>query len=77
MTLEELKSSPKAFVTCQDIAPIVQADPHTLHMQAMSDIWRPQLGFPVTVVKTRVRIPRRAFLKYLGESEEDNAAVDG
>ena len=75
MTLEELKNSRAAFVTCQDVGPIIQVDPHTLHMQALDEKWKAKLGFPVNVFGNRVRIPRIPFLKYIGE--DSDAAVDG
>ena len=60
MTLDEIRSSDKEVLTCQDVA--------TLHMQAVEQPWR--LGFPVIVMGSRVKIPRRPFLKFMEGEEE-------
>ena len=65
MTLEQIKTSDKVFLTPGDIAPVLRCDPHTLRMQAHAD--PAKLGFPVTVMGSRIKINRKAFLEYLGE----------
>lgn len=63
MTLEEIRASTKEILTCADVAPILMANPATIHGQAVE---RPELlGFPVIVAGRRVKIPRRAFLKFM------------
>lgn len=63
MTLEQIAAYPKEVLTCQQVAPVLQMSPTTLHEQAIEMPWL--LGFPVIVTKRRVKIPRRAFLKYM------------
>ena len=63
MTLNEIENSTKEVLTCQDVAEVLKCNPATLHMQAMEEPWR--LSFPVTVMGTRVKIPRRPFLDYI------------
>jgi hypothetical protein len=47
-------------LTCQQIAPVLGANPATIHLQATD---RPELlGFPVIVMGSRVKIPKRPFL---------------
>ena len=67
MTLDEIRESSKEVLTCQDVAPVLQCNPATLHMQAVEQPWK--LGFPVIVMGSRVKIPRRPFLKFM-EGEE-------
>lgn len=64
MTLEELKASTSDFVLPADIAPILGVDAQNIRAQAQKA--PEKLGFNVCVVGTRVKIPRRAFLAWLG-----------
>lgn len=66
MTLEELKEKMPLFVTAEDIAEIVGCNAANLRSQAQSE--PEKIGFPVSVIGTRVRIPVKPFLKFLGES---------
>lgn len=64
-TLEEIEALPGEILTCAQVAPLLQADPYTIHQQAML---RPDLlGFPVICAGRRVKIPKRPFLKYMRE----------
>ena len=65
LTLEDLEALPCEVLTCQQIAPILGADPGTIHQQAMEAPY--MLGFPVIVMKSRVKVPRRAFIKFMRE----------
>ena len=65
MTLEELKEKRPLFVNANDLKDILEIDPANLRSQAQSD--QEKLGFPVMVVGTRVKIPVKPFLKFLGE----------
>lgn len=69
MTLDEIKSSSKEVLTCKDVADVLACNPATLHMQAMEQPWR--LGFPVIVMGSRVKIPRKPFINFMngGQSE--------
>lgn len=65
MTIEELKASDKTFVYPRDVSPILGCDPHQIRIIAKTN---PRLlGFPVTVVGTRVKIWRLPFLRFIGE----------
>ena len=62
MTLAEIKQSPALYLTAADIAPVLGCDPDLLRAQAR---YKPELlGFPVCVIGSRVKIPRRAFLAF-------------
>ena len=63
MTLAEIEAIPSEVLTCQQIAPILGANPATIHIQATD---RPELlGFPVIVMGSRVKIPKRPFLAFM------------
>ncbi len=65
MTLEELKEKRPLFVNANDLKDILEIDPANLRSQAQSD---PQkIGFPIMVIGTRVKVPVKPFLKFLGE----------
>lgn len=65
MTLEEIKTSDKPMLIPKDIAPILGCDPYTISIKARD--CPEQLGFPICRMGSRTRIPRKAFLKWLGE----------
>lgn len=67
MTLDEIKVSDKVMLTPADIAEALGVDAQGIRVMAHEQPER--LGFPVTVCGRNgraVRIPRIAFLKYLG-----------
>ena len=67
MTLSEIKQSTKAFLTPAEIAEVLQCDPQIIRWQARNAPIR--LGFPVVVVKSRTKIPRIPFIKFMEGSE--------
>lgn len=65
MTLEEIRASEEVWLTPADIAPVLECDPQIIRRQAQDD--PSKLGFPVTVLCSRVKVHRRGFLAFLGE----------
>ena len=63
MTLQEIENCTKEVLTGTDVAPVLKCNPATLHMQAIEQPWR--LGFPVIVMGSRVKIPRKPFLNFM------------
>ena len=62
-TLDDISALQTDFLTCRQVSGILHADPYTIHMQATD---RPELlGFPVIVMKRRVKIPRLAFVAFM------------
>jgi NADH/NAD ratio-sensing transcriptional regulator Rex len=64
MTLEEITASNKQFLTPADVAEALGIDSQSLRNQVTKDASK--VGFPVIRVGTRTKIPRDAFLKYIG-----------
>lgn len=62
MKLFEIESLEKEMLTSVDIAPIMQSDPATIRWQARHE--PEKLGFPVIVMKNRVKIPKTAFINF-------------
>ena len=65
MTLDEIKASDKLMLTPADIAPVLRADPQDIRLTAR--LHPERLGFPVIIIKSRTKIPRVPFLRYMGE----------
>lgn len=63
MTLEDLERVPGEILTCAQVAPILKANPGTIHQQAVEA--QHFLGFPVVVVGSRVKIPKRPFIDFM------------
>lgn len=61
-TIEEIKATEKAFLTCAEIAPVIGSDPHALRVEAKKEHSR--LGFPVLIIGTRVKIPTAGFINW-------------
>ncbi len=71
MTVAEIKASDKPFLRASDIAEVIGCG-----AQAIRDMARTspeKLGFPVSVMGTRTRIPRKSFLVWMGEDTTDGA----
>lgn len=64
MTIPEIKSLDREMLTAAEIALIIGTDPNLIRFQAHEN---PEaLGFPVIVIKSRVKIPRIPFLRFIG-----------
>ncbi len=64
MTKEELINLDKEYLTAAQICSVVGGDPQWLRYTARE---APQeLGFPVTVIRSRVKIPRIPFCRFMG-----------
>ena len=65
MTIAEIKESKNLFLLAEEISEVLQVGPQSIRAQAQMD--PKKLGFPIIVVGTRIKIPRKPFLAYLGE----------
>ena len=63
MTLAELKKLDCDVITPAQAAGVLGCDTHYLRLTARSAPH--MLGFPVTVIGSRVKIPRLAFVRYM------------
>lgn len=62
-TLQEIRESEKTMLVPADVAPILGCDPYSINLQAQAD--PSKLGFPVIVIRRRVKIPRDGFLRFM------------
>ena len=68
MTLKDMIQSDKPFITPQDVADVLQCSAQIIRIQARDN---PEaFGFPVIRVGNRTKIPRKAFIRFMGEKEE-------
>ena len=65
MTLDEIKAYDKPILTPAEIADVLNCDAQDIRIQAR--ITPEKLGFPVIIIKSRTKIPRVPFLRYMGE----------
>lgn len=61
--LEELKTMDAVTITPAQAAPVLSCDPHFIRIKARTD--PESLGFPVTVLGKRTKIPRIPFINYV------------
>ena len=66
MTLDEIRSLDREYLVPSEVAPILGVDPQDIRVAARQHPER--LGFNVSVIGTRVKIPRRAFLDWMERS---------
>jgi hypothetical protein len=68
MTLDQIINADKEMLTAADVAAVIGCDPYNIILQARQDVSTHcnSLGFPVIVIGNRVKIPRRAFLEFIG-----------
>jgi len=63
MSLDDLKRLDREFLTPAQVAEVLGCDPQGIRVWARQ---RPEgLGFPVCLVGSRVKIPRRAFVAWM------------
>lgn len=63
MTLEQIKSLDSVMITPAQAAEVLGSDPQWIRIAARE---KPHLlGFPVTVIGNRVKIPRLPFVKFM------------
>lgn len=63
MTLDEVKKLDRNYLIATEIAEILEINPNLIRYQAKDDPTK--LGFPVVVAKSRVKIPRIPFIKFM------------
>lgn len=64
MTLEEIKALDREYLLPREVAEVLQCDVQGLRVWSRQ---RPEaLGFPVTIIGSRIRIPRIPFLRHMG-----------
>lgn len=69
LSLKEIEQLPGEMLTPEQVASVLEMNPHTIRVQAGQD--PDAFGFPVMVIGTRVKIPKQPFLLFMrGESSK-------
>ena len=68
-SLDDIRGMPDEFIIPEVAAGIIGCSPQALRDQARTD--KTALGFPVTVIGTRVYIPRQSFVKFVDGGTND------
>ena len=63
MTLDEIRDFPRDYLTPAQVAEVLGADPQDIRLAARMHPER--LGFNVSVIGTRTKIPRLGFLRWM------------
>ena len=69
LTLADIAKMDKEFLVPAQVSQILRCAPYHINLMSKTEKGRQSLGFPVMRVKSRVKIPRRAFLEYMGWKE--------
>ncbi len=67
--MHTIRTTARPMLTPDEVGIILGVNPQSIRNQAR--IIPNTLGFPVVVVGNRVLIPRKPFLKFIGEKEEN------
>ncbi len=68
MTIDEIRASDKDMLTPSDVAPVLNCHPYSLNVTAKTNI--KALGFPASLIGTRLKIPRVGFLRWYDGLQE-------
>lgn len=63
VTLDDIRALDREFLTPAEVGAVLGCDPQSIRVQAATEPWR--LGYPVTRVGSRAKIPRLAFIKFM------------
>ena len=75
MTLSELEALDQEFLIPAQVAGVLGCSPYTINVQAQQD--PSKLGFPVCVMRSRVKILRIAFIRWMrGELGKEETACE-
>lgn len=67
--LETLAAKDAEFLLIREVAPLLGANPQSIRCQAHQ---RPELlGFPVVIIGSRVKIPKRPFIQFMTQLKGD------
>lgn len=63
MTVSEILNSNKSVLTAAEVAEVLETDPALIRFSAKNS--PDKLGFNVSVIGTRTKIPRKPFLRFI------------
>ena len=69
MTLNDIRGLDKPFLTPKEVAGVLGSDPQTIRVTARTAPER--VGFPFTLTRNRMKIPRIPFLNFMEGRESE------
>ena len=70
VTIREIEKLEREYLTADEVATVLCCRPHAIRVTAHQ---QPELlGFPVSVIGSRVKIPRIAFLRFMRGERTEN-----
>lgn len=63
MTLDDLKTMTKEFLTPREVAQVLQCTPFNINVAVKTN--PAALGFPTIKIGNRVKVPRMAFIRFM------------
>lgn len=69
LTLAEIAAMEQDFLTPEEVSGVLGCTPYSISVMAETADGRDALGFNVIRIGTRTKIPRRAFLTFMGWRE--------
>jgi hypothetical protein len=67
MTLKEIEAIDRPYLTPQEVASVLNCNPHSLRVQARR---KPELlGFEVCIIGRYVKIPKQGFIRFFATRE--------
>lgn len=70
MTLKEIRETSKSMLTPDEVSGVLQCAPQMIRVRARDPELRKTLGFPVMAVGNRVKIPTKAFIRFIDGGDE-------
>lgn len=74
MTLAAMASMEESFLTPDQVAGVIDCEPHNIRVQAATPEGREALGFRVIRIGRLTKIPRIPFLRFMGWEGKVNGA---
>ena len=74
LTLATVASMEDNFLTPDQVAGVIDCEPHNIRVQAATPEGRDALGFKVIRIGRMTKIPRIPFLRYMGWEGDVNGA---
>lgn len=69
LTMAEIAAMDADFLTPEEVSGVLECSPYSISVMTETADGRDALGFNVIRIGTRTKIPRRAFLDFMGWKE--------
>lgn len=63
MTMDEIRKVERDWLLASEVAPVMGVDPQSIRVAAKAA--PEKLGFPVSIIGSRLRIPKKPFIEFM------------